>query len=478
METQQVQRQATVMLSSLLGEAVPFDFLVAASKDADVEVRKLVCIALQGLAQRANPDWLIPLLDDCDRDVCHNAEVALLPYGNRVPLEPVLHALIERGVDFEDPLAEVLGTFKEDFPRSVLETLVESDAQVAAVILGELGPAAPIDLLDALLAVPYSEITRPMRFEALRAAQKLKSPLLAPRLAAIMRDEQDFSRFAAAAALGALGDPQYMSEILALLPIVEPLHFSDVADGLAGFGEQMPVGEMVEFIRAYPADGDDEIDQLIAAFQFAGKHTPYEFLVSYVQDAERDPLARGAAAKVLALFASAGLATALQYDETLHLLIALLQAEGDSWFRHYVAYSLGLIKDPVVLEPLIASVSSSDKDSFVASAAAQGLCLLAKAGLHAPVEMWKTVLDHTSDMRRKYAILALGSREDAPSHVLLDYFADPHLKELVHEQLLLHPPSNVFDLAKDHLAILAQADNDRLSLAARKALTSLEGLSD
>ncbi|MGZ3666141.1 MAG: hypothetical protein ACXVDA_16860, partial [Ktedonobacterales bacterium] len=219
MEMQQVQRQAMVMLSSLLGEAVPFDFLVAASKDADVEVRKLVCIALQGLAPRANPDWLIPLLDDRDDDVRCTAEVALIPYGNRVPLEPVLHALVERGVDFEDPLAQVLGTFKEDFPRSVLEALVESDAEVAAAILGELGPAAPIDLLDALLAVSYNEDTRPMRFEALGAAQKVKNPRLAPRLAAIMRDEQDFSRFSAAAALGALGDPLYKSEILALLPI-------------------------------------------------------------------------------------------------------------------------------------------------------------------------------------------------------------------------------------------------------------------
>ncbi|WIG61396.1 MAG: hypothetical protein OJF49_004144 [Ktedonobacterales bacterium] len=100
---------------------------------------------------------------------------------------------------------------------------------------------------------------------------------------------------------------------------------------------------------------------------------------------------------------------------------------------------------------------------------------MAMAGVHAPVEMWKTVLDHTSDMRRKFAILALGSREDAPSQLLLDYFADPHLTELVHEQLLLHPTSNVFDLAKHHLANLAQEGNDQLGPAARKALTVLEG---
>src|SRR5689334_1816160 len=188
MEMQQIQRQETVMLSSLLGEAVPFDFLVAAAQDADGEVRQLVCIALQGLADRANPDWLIPLLEDRDYEVRNIAEAALLPYGNRVPLEPVLHALIERGVDFEDPLAQVLGTFKEAFPRSVLESLVESHGEVAAAILGELGSAAPVDLLDTLLAIPFSEDTRPMRFEALSAAQKLKDPRLAPRLAAIMRD--------------------------------------------------------------------------------------------------------------------------------------------------------------------------------------------------------------------------------------------------------------------------------------------------
>ncbi|WIG61395.1 MAG: hypothetical protein OJF49_004143 [Ktedonobacterales bacterium] len=348
---QQVQRQATVMFSSLLGEAAPLDFLVAASKDTDAEVRKLVCIALQSLAHRANPDWLIPLLGDREAEVRRYAEEALIPYGNRVPLEAVLHALVERGVDFEDPLAQVLGSFKEDFPRSVLERLAESQGEVAAVILGELGTAAPTDLLDALLAVPFSESTRPMRFEALLAAKKLKSSQLAPRLAAIMRDEQDFSRFSAAAALGAIGDPVYMPEILALLPIAKPLDFSDVADGLSGFGEQMPVDEMVEFILAYPSDGNEDIGDLLDALRFAGKHTPYEFLVSYVQDADRDPEARGAAAKALASFAGAGLTTTQQYDFALHVLIELLQSEGDPLFRHSVAYCLGLIKDPIVLEP-------------------------------------------------------------------------------------------------------------------------------
>jgi HEAT repeat protein len=478
---QQIQRQAAVMLSSLLGEAVPFDFLVAASKDADVEVRKLVCIALQGLTSHANPDWLIPLLDDRDSEVRHSAEEALIPYGNRVPLAPVLHALVERGVEFEDPLAQALGTFKEDFPRSVLESLTESHPEVAAVILGELGTAAPIDLLDTLLAVPtvpFSDSARQLRIEALEAAKKLKNPQLAPRLAAIMRDEQDVSRFYAAAALGAIGDPRYISEILELLPIAKTLDFSDVADGLSGFGEQMPVDAMVDFIQAYPSEGREEIDDLIGALQFAGTHTPYVFLVSYVQDLDRDPKARGAAAKVLASFAGAGLATSLQYDLALRVLIELLQSEGDPVFRAYTAYSLGLIKDRMALEPLSAVASASDENSFVAIHAAQGLYLLARAGLHAPVEMWKTVLDHTADMRRKFAIWALGRRDDASSQLLLDYFADPHLKELVHEQLLLHPPSNVFDLAKHHLATLAQADSDRLSQAAHKALTSLERTSN
>src|SRR5690242_10955387 len=101
-----VQRQATVMWSSLLGEAVPFDFLVAAANDADDEVRKLVCVAYEGLARWANPSELIPLLADRDSQVRGYAEQALIPYGNRVPLEPVLQALMMRGVDFEDPLAQ------------------------------------------------------------------------------------------------------------------------------------------------------------------------------------------------------------------------------------------------------------------------------------------------------------------------------------------------------------------------------------
>jgi hypothetical protein len=45
MEIEQVQCQAAVILSSLLGVAVPFDFPIAASKDPDAEARTLAGIA-------------------------------------------------------------------------------------------------------------------------------------------------------------------------------------------------------------------------------------------------------------------------------------------------------------------------------------------------------------------------------------------------------------------------------------------------
>lgn len=472
-----VQRQATVMWSSLLGEAVPFDFLVAAANDADDEVRKLVCVAYEGLARWANPSELIPLLADRDSQVRGYAEQALIPYGNRVPLEPVLQALMMRGVDFEDPLAQVLGTFGERFPRDVLEDLVTSHAEVAAVILGELGTAAPIELLDAILAVPLSQRTRSARFEALLAAKRLKNPQLAPRLAAIMRDQRDESRFAAAAALGALGDPLHLPEILALLPLATSLNLSDVAEGLAAFGERMPVDAMVAFILAAPADSEEDMIDVIDALRFAGTRTPYSFLVSYLQDTDREPWARGIAAHVLAAFVGAGLATVEEYEAACQVLVGALRAEGDPLFRHYAALSLGFIKDTVMLEPLSAVVSATNEDGFVAIGAAQGLCMLAIAGLQAPLEMWKWALDHSSDARRKSAILALGAREDAPTALLLDYFADSHLKALVHMQVLRHPPANAPDLARQHLALLAQENDDPLGPAARTALARLEGAS-
>ncbi len=475
---QEIQRQTAVMLTSLLREAVPFDFLIAALQDADAAVRQLVCTALEGLADRANPDWLIPLLEDRDSDVRRAAEYALIPFGNRASLEPVLQALIKRGVDFEDPLAQVLGTFQEAFPRSLMESLVESHPEVAAVIMGELGRAAPVELLDALLAMPDSKNTRAIRFEALRAAIKVKDRRLIPRLVAIMRDEQDNNRCDAAPALGAIGDPQYIPEIVQLLSSAKIIDIIPVAEGLAGFGERMPVKEMVEYIQAYPPEESDDIREVVDAFQYAGRKTPYGFLVTYLQDTSRDPQARGMAATALATFAQSGLATAEQYDAIRRLLIETLQTEGDSIFRHYVGYSLGVLKDPSALEPLMAAAMLQHEESFVAIGAAQGLYLLALAGFHAPVEKWKTVLDQSADMRRKYAIWALGSREDAPSSLLLDYFADPHLKTLAHEQLLHHPPSNALDLARNHLALLAQTENDPLSSAASKALTDLEGLSN
>jgi hypothetical protein len=102
---QEIERQETVMLASLLGKETLFDFQEVASRDADIEMRTLVCVALKGLVEWANPEWLIPLLSDPDSEVRSHAEHALIPYGDHIPLEPVLQALLKRGTDFEDPLA-------------------------------------------------------------------------------------------------------------------------------------------------------------------------------------------------------------------------------------------------------------------------------------------------------------------------------------------------------------------------------------
>jgi hypothetical protein len=288
---EEIERHDAVLFTSLLGKETPLDFLGAASRDRDEEVQILVCIALEALAEWANPEWLIPLLNSSDQEVRGQAGQALIPYGDRIPLEPVLRSLLTRGADYEDPRVEALGAFKEKFPRATLEQLVHSDGQndreVAALIIGSMGEAAPIDLLATLLAMPYSEKTHVARLSALEAAQKLKAPQLALQLAELMREE----------------------------PSCE--------------------------------------------------------------------------------------------------------------------------------------------------------------GTHAPLEFWRRVLDESADMRRKYAILALGQREDAPSELLLSYFADNHLKELVFEALLTHPPANARELAEERLTELAATSGDPLAPAAQAALKNM-----
>lgn len=488
---QEIERQEAVLFTSLLGKEAPLDFLLAASRDTDVEVQVLICIALEALAEWANPEWLIPLLNRSDQEVRDYAAHALIPYGDRIPLEPVLQSLLKRGADYEDPRVEALGAFKERFPRETLEWLVNSDGkfdrEVAALIIGNMGEAAPIDLLATLLAMPYSEKMHVAHMGALEAAQKLKAPQLAPQLAELMREEpgnesewhrkNNIMRFSAAAALGALGDPHYLPGILELFAIINLINYMDMSTALAGYGEQMPVNEIVTFILAQPVDDSDDVADLIRAFQQAGKQAPYDFLMQYVQDERHGGVARGAAAETLAQFAASEFATAEQRAATVRLLTESLShptmGEDDAWFRHMVGYALGVTKNPAALEPLIAAALLQGGEDHVAIGAAQGLYLLACEGIHAPSDFWRRVLDESEDMRRKYAILALGQREDAPSELLLRYFRDNHLKELVFGALLKHPLANAHELARERLTELAATDDDPLAPAAQAALKNM-----
>src|SRR5262249_56449078 len=96
--------------------------------------------------------------------------------------------------------------------------------------------------------------------------------------------------------------------------------------------------------------------------------------------------------------------------------------EDDAWLRDVVGYALGVMKEPAALEPLMTAALPQGSEGHIAIGAAQGLYLLARDGMHAPLAFWRRVLDESADMRRKYGILALGKREDAPSGVQLSDF--------------------------------------------------------
>src|SRR5262249_53312854 len=132
--------------------------------------------------------------------------------------------------------------------------------------------------------------------------------------------KNNIMRFSAAAALGALGDPRYLPEILELFAIIRPFNYTDMSNALAGYGEQMPVKELITFILAQPADDSDDVADLIRAFQHAGQQTPYPFLLAYVQDESYGGTARGAAAITQATFAASVFASGEQRAATVRLL--------------------------------------------------------------------------------------------------------------------------------------------------------------
>jgi hypothetical protein len=57
--------------------------------------------------------------------------------------------------------------------------------------------------------------------------------------------------------------------------------------------------------------------------------------------------------------------------------------------------------------------------------------------------------------------------------LLLSYFGDTHLKELVFAALLKHPPANARALAQERLTELAATNDDPLAPAARAALMTM-----
>ncbi len=469
MGTNRIRATAIAKVAALRSTA-PLDFLRAATIDPDEAARIVACVSLAALADYSDPEWLIPALQDKDYEVRGQAEHALLKFGNRVPIEPLLAALIRRGPDFEDPLAEVLGTYKDHFPRHYLDSLVSTHPQVAAVVLGELGDAAPIDLAIALLSIPYTEKTRALRFEALEAACKLKHPDLAPILNQIMRDAGDFSRYAAAGALATIGDPAYLPDILAVMQSNLARGMYHIADGLVAYGEQMPVAEMVECIRTHT--DNREMYELTVALHNAGRNTPVDFLMDLALDAGADPYVRGGACKVLATVVAAHQTHPGMIEEIQTLLVELLTTEGDALLRGSIAFALGLTKDEHFTSVLCSRVIE-EKNGYVATNAAHGLYLLARSGMHAPIVVWTTILEKTADARRKFAILALDCRDDAPSDVFLAYLSDEHLLELATTALIKHPPANISDLARQALSEFAPSMDDPLYVAASAALAKI-----
>ena len=177
--------QSVKALGALGGDG--FELLLAALKDADVDVRCEAILALGKIESERVLDELIPLLSDKD-DKVHRSVMAAI---NNFDIPNVLEYLEE----------------KLDEEYEEVET-----RRCAVVALEQLGEPA-IDLLARVI----QDEDKQVRLNAIDALGRIKSATAVEPLISAMRDRNEWVRWHCAEALGKIGDKRAVPRLITAL---------------------------------------------------------------------------------------------------------------------------------------------------------------------------------------------------------------------------------------------------------------------
>jgi len=459
-----VRKAAAEALGSL-NDARAIEPLTISLKDEDKDVRLTAAAALDALHWRPQKDeasaqywiskkvWepiaeigqpavgpLIEVLTERNWSDCKAAAIVLGRIGDPRSIQPLIAALRNSGwgyigVEVTDALARIGEASVEPLIATLSDE--ESDVRLASArTLGEIGDPRAIEPLSRTLKDPHEEVRRtaadalgkfgPPTVELLigalrervvpcdviRSLGRIGDPRAVEPLISALRDDDWAVRFAAAEALGKLGQP-------AMAPLVATLRETDktvrqaAAESLEKIGwlpgndetgayfwiakqnwdKCVAIGpQAIEPLVATLKDKDKDVRKaIVLAFGKIRDPRTIEPLIASLRDETES--VRDAAAESLGK---------IRKRDATHPLIAALRDDSGS-VRKAASESLGKIHDESAIQPLIAALS--DRDNRVRESAAEAL---GKFGDARAVEPLIGALQSNADDLRKYAAEALG----------------------------------------------------------------------
>jgi len=352
-----VRRVAAEALGAI-GDPQAVPALIQALGDNDSSVRRAAAEALVKIGAPAVPA-LIQALGDSDSDVRRAAAWALGKLGDPHAV-PALSVWVHAG---EDAARNALQTLRHpalDLTQAVAQVAAQGawgvliralpNEKVREAVVGLGTPAVPA-LIQAL-----GDSDRNVRRAAAAALGAIGDPHAVPALIKALGDRDLYVRRAAAGALGAIGDPQAVPALIQALGD----SYSDVRRVAAGaLGELGDPKAVPALIKAL-GDWDPYVRRAAAeALGKLGDPKAVPALIKALGDSSED-VRRAAAAALVKIGTPA--------------VPALIKALGDSDrdVRRAVAEALGAISDPQAVPALIQALGDSYSDVRRAAAAALG----------------------------------------------------------------------------------------------------------
>jgi HEAT repeat protein len=243
--------------------------LAARLASDDPQTRLQAAQLLSSIEPEADSEPLVGFLSDADWRVRRAAVDGLARRSTTAPIAAVLRALRDdhRDVSVLSSAVEVLATTAVDVLEPLLELLRQPDLDLrlqAALLLGERGDARAVPALIETLREPDDNL----RFHVIEALGKLGAYGAVEDLAAIAESADFFLAFAALEALGRIGDPMVASRVAPL--IRDQLLRGAAAEVLGRIGDEEVVAPLIGLL------GESTAPTPVVADALARIHDRYE----------------------------------------------------------------------------------------------------------------------------------------------------------------------------------------------------------